>query len=106
MAPKQNKQNKQMKKNEIRWTRIIKNFGHSDAVLDDLYDEGDNVHGKGFRAFLRSIAVHREPNQTKTQDSNSGGRFAVLQNEQSNSTKGAMKQSFADIMKEQAAGMP
>ena len=103
MAPKQNKQ---MKKNEIYWTRILKNFGHCNAVLDDLYNEGDEVHGKGFRAFLNSISVHRDIKQTEVQDSNSGGRFAALQDEQPTPTNGLIKKSFADIMREQASGRP
>ena len=92
---------KQQKKLEVKWTRILKNWGHDNDALDDLYEQGDAIHGKGFRAFLHSITVHKDINNVTTQDSGLGGRFDVLQDEISSGP--SKPPSFADIMREQAS---
>jgi len=87
---------KQQKKREIKWTRIVKKWGYSDAALDALYDEGDERHGAGFRAFMDSIVVHRDTS-SKKEKCDTQGRFDVLERDNI-----PQKMSFADIQREQA----
>ena len=92
-------QNNQKKKSEIKWTRIVKKWGHSNDALDALYEEGDERHGKGFRAFMDNIIVHRDISSQKkclTQ-----GRYDILETD---TTQKIM--SFAEIQKQQASGIP
>lgn len=97
------KEKKQLKKREQKWTRIIKQWGHDNSALDELYNEGDERHGTGFRAFLDNIIVHRDIIETKSQIPEETGLFDILKTlPQETNTSSAKKMSFADIMKEQA----
>ena len=98
-------QKNQQKKHEVKWTRIIKKWGYSDNALDALYEEGDERHGTGFRAFMDTIVIHRDTSSEKNKCDTSSeknkcdtaGRFDVLESD--NIPK---KMSFADIQREQA----
>ena len=89
-------QKNQQKKREVKWTRIVKKWGYSDTALDALYNEGDERHGTGFRAFLDSIVVHRDTS-SKKEKCDTQGRFDVLERDNI-----PQKMSFADIQREQA----
>ncbi|MBV20240.1 MAG: hypothetical protein CL870_03975 [Cytophagia bacterium] len=104
-------QNKQQKKQEIHWTRILNKWGHSDAGMDDLYEQGDAIHGKGFEAFLRSIVIHRDIYTKDNPESKATNLFSALKDNQTissykdNVTKKTVP-NLADIMREQRNGIP
>lgn len=52
--------NKAYLKKVAKWDRIIKKWGHLDEALDELYHEGDEIHGEGFIAYMDTITVHRD----------------------------------------------
>ena len=89
-------QKNQQKKREVKWTRIVKKWGYSDNALDALYEEGDERHGTGFRAFMDTIVIHRDTSSEKKK-CDTGGRFDVLERDNI-----PQKMSFADIQREQA----
>ena len=96
MFPTYKQQKKQQQKNEVKWPRIVKKWGYSDNALDALYEEGDERHGNGFRAFMDTIVVHRDTS-SKKKKCDTPGRFDVLEKYEI-----PQKMSFADIQKEQA----
>tara|TARA_Y100000389_G_C17233590_1_gene399409 strand:- start:261 stop:578 length:318 start_codon:yes stop_codon:yes gene_type:complete len=102
-------QYKQQKRNQIYWTRLLNKWGHSDTGMDDLYEQGDAIHGTGFQAFLRSIVIHRDTYTKDNLESNTTNRFTALKDNQTiPSYKDNVKKvpNFADIMKEQRNGIP
>ena len=42
-------------KNVAKWDRIFKKWGQSEAALNELGMDGDDKHGIGFQAYLRSF---------------------------------------------------
>ena len=92
-------QKNQQKKLEAKWTRIVQKWGHSDDALDALYEEGDEMHGRGFQAFMNSIIIHCDTSTQKKQKCDTPGRFDVLE-----TNNIPQKMSFADIQREQAMG--
>ena len=100
------KEKKQKARLQQKWMRLIKQWGHDDAALDDLYNEGDNRHGKGFTSFLDSVVVHRDIIETVSQRPKETGLFDILQTIQEETNTPSPKMvSFSDIMKEQASGV-
>lgn len=89
-------QKNQEKRCEVKWTRIVKKWGHSDDALNALYEEGDERHGTGFRAFMDSIVVHRDTS-SKKKKCDTPGRFDVLEKDNI-----PQKMSFIDIQREQS----
>ena len=89
-------QKNQQKKREVKWTRIVKKWGHSNDALDALYEEGDERHGTGFRAFMDTIVIHRDTSSEKKK-CDTAGRFEVLERDNI-----PQKMSFIDIQHEQA----
>jgi hypothetical protein len=89
-------QKNQQKKSEVKWTRIVKKWGFSDDALNALYEEGDEIHGIGFRAFMDSIVVHRDTS-SKKKKCDTPGRFDIL--ETGNTPQ---NMSFTDIQREQS----
>ena len=100
MSSTYKQQKNQAKKREVKWTRIIHKWGHSDNALDALYEEGDDRHGVGFRAFMDSIIVHRVNSSSKKNLSLTQGRYDILETD---TTPKIM--SFAEIQKQQASGI-
>lgn len=94
------KKTKIQKKKEIMWNRMLINWGHSDSALDALYEEGDEIHGKGFKAYLDNIIVHRD--EPKKISNIPKGRYDVLER---NSPKSQKKMSLVEIQKEQELGL-
>ena len=94
---------KQLKRRQKKWTRIIKQWGHDNLALNELYNEGDDRHGTGFKAFLNNIIVHRDIIETVSQRPQETGIFDILETiQEETNTSSPKKMSFADIMKEQA----
>ena len=100
MSYQMKKTNNKQKKKETKWNRLIQNWGHSNSALDELYNEGDQIHGQGFRAYLDNIIVHRD--EPKHISNIPTGRYDLLNTD---SPKTQKKMSFIDIQKEQLLGL-
>lgn len=102
MSYQMKKTDNKQKKQEVKWNRMVQTWGHSDSAMNELYDEGDEIHGRGFQAYLNNIIVHRY--ETKEVSKVSNGRYDLLEIDYP--IKTSKKKSFADIQKEQEQGLP
>mgnify|MGYP001311116420 FL=1 len=54
------KDKKKKKKDQQYWDRLFTNWGTSDEALESMYEQGDVVYGKGFKAYMESISIFRD----------------------------------------------
>jgi hypothetical protein len=112
------KEKNRNKRKEQKWNRLINTWGHDTQTMQGLYEEGDSVHGLGFRAYMDNINIYIDytdinngENTKNVYDILNEGNlaeqqyFTFEQPNKNNDTPSSKPRSLIDIMREQANGI-